>query len=361
MSNLAKLEFVALDIIGKNYLSWVLDAEIHLDAKGLGETIKEANKATPQDKAKAMIFLLHHLYEGLKNEFLTVKDPQILWSNLKERYDHQKTVILPRARYDWLNLRLQDFKFVSEYNSTMFKITSQLKLCGENITDAEMLEKTYSTFYANNIVMRIQYREKGFQKYFELISCLLVAEKNNELLMKNHESHPTGFTPFPDANVTTHNKKETKNRDHSSSSGRGEVARGRGQWRGRGHARGFSGYGRGRGGHFTNSHSHQKWECRDDKVDKEKSVTNICYHCGVKGHWSRVCRTPNHLVELYQESLKKGKKVEANLVLEDGEGDFDFGNANHLEVVDFLTSSEGNNFDFCNTTHLEVANFFNVP
>ncbi|XP_021735672.1 uncharacterized protein LOC110702276 [Chenopodium quinoa] len=184
--------------------------------------------ATPQDKAKVMIFLRHHLHEGLKNEYLTVKDPQILWSNLKERYDHQKTVILPRARYEWLNLRLQDFKSVSEYNSAMFKITSQLKLCGENIIDAEMLEKTYSTFHANNIVLQIQYREKGFKKYSELISCLLVAEQNNELLMKNHESRPTDSTPFPEANVTTHNRKETKNRDHSSSRGRGR-GRGRGQ------------------------------------------------------------------------------------------------------------------------------------
>ncbi|XP_021757914.1 uncharacterized protein LOC110722950 [Chenopodium quinoa] len=181
MSNLVKLEFVALDITGKNYLSWVLDAEIHLDAKGLGETIKEGNKATLQDKAKAMIFLRHHLHEGLKNEYLTVKDPQILWSNLKERYDHQKTVILTRARYDWLNLRLQDFKSVSEYNLAMVKITSKLQLCGENITDSEMLEKTYSTFHANNIVLQTQYREKGFKKYSELISCLLVAEQNNEL------------------------------------------------------------------------------------------------------------------------------------------------------------------------------------
>ena len=42
MSNLAKLEFVALDITGKNYLSWILDVEIYLDAMGLGDTIKEA-------------------------------------------------------------------------------------------------------------------------------------------------------------------------------------------------------------------------------------------------------------------------------------------------------------------------------
>lgn len=336
MSNLAKLEFVALDITGKNYLSWVLDAEIHLDAKGLGETIKEGNETTSQDKAKAMIFLRHHLHEGLKTEYLTVKDPQILWSNLKERYDHQRTVILPKARYDWLHLRLQDYKSISEYNSAMFRITSQLTLCGEKITDAEMLEKTFSTFHATNVVLSTQYREKGFKKYSELISCLLVAEQNNELLMKNHESRPTGSTPFPEANVTSHGK-DSKDKDHSSSSGRG---RGRGQWRGRGRGRGFGGYGRGRGGHFKSSHSHQKWERKDEKG---KGVSNVCYRCGGKGHWSRVCRTPKHLVELYQESLKKGKKIETNLVLEDGEGDFDSGDATHLEVADFFTSPEGNN------------------
>jgi hypothetical protein len=30
---------------------------------------------------------------------------------------------------------------VGEYNSVMFRITSELKLCGENITDEGMLEK----------------------------------------------------------------------------------------------------------------------------------------------------------------------------------------------------------------------------
>ena len=39
MSNLSKLEFVALDITRKNYLSWVLNAEIHLAAKGFDATI----------------------------------------------------------------------------------------------------------------------------------------------------------------------------------------------------------------------------------------------------------------------------------------------------------------------------------
>ena len=106
MSNLTKLEFVALDITGKNYLSWILDAEIHLDAMGLGDTIKDGNQESNKDKAKAMIFLRHHLGERLKTEYLTVKDPLVLWNNIKERYDCQKTVILPKAHYDWMYLRL---------------------------------------------------------------------------------------------------------------------------------------------------------------------------------------------------------------------------------------------------------------
>ena len=154
MTNLAKLEFVALDIIGKNYLSWILDAEIHLEANALGETIKHGNNASNQDKAKAMIFLRQHLHEGLKAEYLTIKDPLVLWNNLKERYDHQKTVILPKSRYDWMHLRFQDYKTVSEYNSVMFRISSQLKLCGEKFTDEDMLEKTFYTFHASNLLMQ---------------------------------------------------------------------------------------------------------------------------------------------------------------------------------------------------------------
>jgi hypothetical protein len=73
MTNLAKLEFVTLDITGKNYLSWIFDAEIHLDAMGLGDTIKDDNEVFGQNKTKAMIFLRRHLYEELKIKYLTIK------------------------------------------------------------------------------------------------------------------------------------------------------------------------------------------------------------------------------------------------------------------------------------------------
>ena len=46
LENIAKREFVALDISRKNYLSWVFNAKIHLEAKNLRETIKENNNSS---------------------------------------------------------------------------------------------------------------------------------------------------------------------------------------------------------------------------------------------------------------------------------------------------------------------------
>ncbi|KAK9672828.1 hypothetical protein RND81_12G127500 [Saponaria officinalis] len=159
--------------------------------------------------------------------------------------------------------------------------------------------------------------------------------------MKNHESRPTGSTPLPEANVTSYNEKGNY-RDHASNSGRG---RDRGQWRDRGRGRGFGGHSRGCGGYFKKTHSHLQWNRKDDKGEKDKSenVTNKCYRCGAKGHWSRVCRTPKHLVDLYLQSVKqKRKNVETNMVIEDAEGDFDSDDATHLEVADFFPTPEGN-------------------
>ena len=83
----------------KNYLSWIFDVEIHLEANALGDTIKYGNEASNHDKAKTMIFLRHHLHEGLKAEYLTVKNPLVLWNNLKETYDHYKMFNLLEAHY----------------------------------------------------------------------------------------------------------------------------------------------------------------------------------------------------------------------------------------------------------------------
>ena len=84
--------------------------------------------------------------------------------------------------------------------------------------------KTYTTFHASNMLLQQQYRERRFTNS-ELIACLLVAEKNNELLLKNHQSRPTGSIPLLEANATIQVNKRGR--------GHGYYGQGRGRGRGR--------------------------------------------------------------------------------------------------------------------------------
>ena len=102
-----------------------------------------------------------------------------------------------------------------------------------------MLEKTFSTMHASNVVLQQQYRERKFEKYSELITVLLIAEKNNELLMRNHNMRPTGSAAVPEANAVDKGFPEGNTYMNKP---RRNYGRGRGGFRGR---RGRSGYGRG--------------------------------------------------------------------------------------------------------------------
>nr|XP_016502733.1 PREDICTED: uncharacterized protein LOC107820893 [Nicotiana tabacum] len=146
------------------------------------------------------------------------------------------------------------------------RITSKLKLCGDSITDYDMLEKTFTTFHASNIVLQQQYREKCFKKYSELISLLLVAEQNNDLLMRNHDNRPTASTPFPEVDkVYSYYAKRGKDR--------GPIC-----GRGRGQGRNFTGV-----NPPPKKNNHQKWKVNNEKP-KAKGLETECYRCGGKGH-----------------------------------------------------------------------------
>jgi hypothetical protein len=236
-------------------------------------------------------------------------------------------VVLPKARYEWIHLRLQDFKSVGEYNSTIFRITSELKLCGEKITNEDMFEKIFFTFHASNFLLQQQYRERGFKKYSELISRLLVAEQNNEFLMKNHQSRPTDFSPFPEANATAFSEANAISfeRNHSRRRGRGpRRGRGRGRnniWRRESH------------NSKSNDNNVGRYEKEKNSPSSKKSESS-CYRCGMINYWSRTCRTLKYLVELYQASIKKkGKEVETNFIENESSGIL---MDTHLDVSDFF-------------------------
>lgn len=57
-----KTRFYALQFNGSNYLTCALDTEMNFDVHELGDSIKDGNEATTQNKVKVMILLMA-LYE----------------------------------------------------------------------------------------------------------------------------------------------------------------------------------------------------------------------------------------------------------------------------------------------------------
>ncbi|XP_021831056.1 uncharacterized protein LOC110771117 [Prunus avium] len=240
MVNLAKLEFAALDYYGSD--------------------------ASPEEKAKAMIFLHRHIHEVLKNEYVAVDDPLVQWKALCKRYNHQKK---------------------------------------------DMLEKTLSTFYASNVLLQQQYRHSGFTKYSELVSCLLLAEQNNELLLKNHQSRPTASAPLPEVNAASQEVNVISSRDSIHRYGQGGK---RGRWQGNKKDRSAHSYGLGPRSNLSTSGknaSRNKGKAQTSHVPR--NVECACHRCGAKGHWVRTCHMLKHLADLYQSSLKN-RKMETNYI-----------------------------------------------
>ncbi|XP_011101213.1 uncharacterized protein LOC105179303 [Sesamum indicum] len=157
---------------------------------------------------------------------------------------------------------------------------------------------------------------------------MLVVEENNQLLLNNHHTRPTGSKPLPEISAALPEANAT-----SSRKGRGRYhgsPRGHSYGRGRGRGRG-----NGRGNTWINpiiqKHNGNKAKNQQEKTTNE----DLCYRCGMSGHWSRTCRTVQHLVKLYQASVKaKGKEVETNFV-KAGISD-----NTHMDASDFFQSIE---------------------
>lgn len=99
-----KLQFPILKIDGSNYLEWSQNAEIVLNAKGLGDTIIVDHNDDLQTTAQAIFLIRHHLDKELQSQYLDEYNPRALWDALKRRYDHLRLISLPSARNDWIHL-----------------------------------------------------------------------------------------------------------------------------------------------------------------------------------------------------------------------------------------------------------------
>jgi hypothetical protein len=107
------------------------------------------------------------------------------------------------------------------------------------------------------------------------------AEKHDEVLMKNHHKRPVGLAPFPEV----HNvQKQSRNKNKFN----GPDPKNR-----------------------TGKHKHNRRQRPNSNKRKKVNVKpkngNKCHRCGDFTHFAKNCRTPKHLVALYQKSLKEAK------------------------------------------------------
>ncbi|CAO2191817.1 unnamed protein product [Urochloa humidicola] len=209
MSDLVKREITELAPNDSNYLSWSLDAKIVLDGKNLLHAIKPSNdkNVTSAERAQALHFLRHHISSSLKNEYMTERDPIVLWKALHERFEKMETVLLPRVKREWQNLRFQDYKTVEEYNAKLYGIVTRMKLCGITLKESDLIVKTLSTFHPKQSYMSRQYKKENYKKYIDLSNALQQDQGEDEELMQNHLTRPTGSLSKPEANAVSSSQK----------------------------------------------------------------------------------------------------------------------------------------------------------
>ncbi|XP_012829803.1 PREDICTED: uncharacterized protein LOC105950961 [Erythranthe guttata] len=274
MEHLSKLDFTPLNVSGENYVSWTMDVKIHLTSKKLRMAIVKENLLNEAQKAEAMILIRRHLDEVLRLEYSSIEDPQILVDAL-----------------------------------AICRIKSTLEFCGEKLTDAEILEKTYSTFPASHMILSQQYRAKNYTQFSELVTVLLLAEKNLDLLLKNNQARPVGTRPLPEANLVNRNPQPLPEANLVYINNRG-GGRGRGfnrRVRGRGNRDGHVPYNRppngppqyGQRGNMPRGGNNARPRgAQQNRVPNQNQNQNrdTCHRCGGTGHWSRTCRARNVMV-----------------------------------------------------------------
>ncbi|XP_026438241.1 uncharacterized protein LOC113336780 [Papaver somniferum] len=278
MENLTKLEFAGLDISGNNYISWALDAELHLEAKGLAHTITEGNNASNQDRATALIFLRHHLHDDLKREYLTVKDPFTLWNCLKKWFDHLKLVILPKAR------------MIEQNNELLLRNHEARPVGSMAMPEAH----TATSFGRGN-----NHGNKGKGGY---------GKGNQRGGHKNERGKGTRYQPYQG--------KGTRYQPYQ-----GKCTR-------------YQPYQR----PLKIAEPKEPKQEKGKGSSSQPPQKDVCYRCGLTDHWQRTCRTPEHFVKLYQASLKRpAENIETNLI----EASAPSTNNTHLDVSDYLVDPEG--------------------
>jgi hypothetical protein len=155
-------EFEELVLDGHNYPTWAMDVKVSLALRGMHEAIvspaERESELPPTHQYNTLYIIRHHIHPDLKSEYVQEKEPSVLWTTLQNRYEQQNVVILPEVNHDWIHLRLQDYKFIGDYNHVVHKIYAKLRFCEKESSDEDKIEKTLTIMLSSDRVLKHQYR-----------------------------------------------------------------------------------------------------------------------------------------------------------------------------------------------------------
>ena len=119
---------------------------------------------------------------------------------------------MPQMRYCSSNIVKRVFRIYSELISCLLVAEQHNSLLMKN---HEAPPTGAAPLLEANMVLQKPYCKRIFKKYYDLIICLLMAEQYNTLLLKNHEARSTRASPLSEANVVgARDQSEVKRDDH---------------------------------------------------------------------------------------------------------------------------------------------------
>ena len=80
-----------------------------------------------------------------------------------------------------------DFADLLSFNAELHCIVTQLCMCGQTVEESELIDKILSTFPTAFALLAQQYRNMKFQTHAKLMTYLLAAEKQQQVLLQNQE------------------------------------------------------------------------------------------------------------------------------------------------------------------------------
>lgn len=191
------LIFEPLHYNGTNFTKWNMDAQTYLNAENIAKTLdfEDNTEVThevlpPTARWHALMILQRHLEPVLQIQYMHIRDPTSFWAELNTRFGDQEMLYLPQAKADMTNMRVLEFPNFSVYDKELQRIVAKLWVCGERVTNGEIIKKIFSTFSTTSAPLAQNMRYMKIKKYARLMQQLLLAETQHQTLVKNNEIRP---------------------------------------------------------------------------------------------------------------------------------------------------------------------------